>query len=142
MFGFFKKKSEFSFTDPFDPKVEVNTEDKVKKYLDNLSEISFEDLCVEFSNVMAAKHNLTMGTGQFGIGEYSQKQPILTDLTDKATLICIFLFGYKNLMAFSNNDMRVVNRLVNMCDEKVASNPVEPQEHGRRLIEMLKNHIL
>jgi hypothetical protein len=137
MFNFFKKK-DFSFTDPFEPIIEVDTEKGVKSYLNSLSKISYEALCIEFSNVMAAKHNHKMS----GIGNFAQNQKIVTDLTDKATLICISIFGYQTLMEFSNNDMRVVNQLVNACDNKVAAQPVEPEEHGRRLIEMLESHIL
>ena len=136
MFGFFKKK--FSFTDPVEPKVQVDTEKGVKNYLDSLSKISFEEVCIEFSNVMAAKHNLKM----IGINNVIEKQRIVTDLTDKATIICIFLFGYQSLKNYSNNDMRVINHLINTFDARVAANPVEPKEHGRRLIEMLKAEIL
>lgn len=62
-------------------------------------------------------------------------------MTDKATLICIYAFGYQKLMNFSNNDLTVVNRLVNQLDDQVAKLDLEPADHGSLLLAKLKDAI-
>lgn len=138
MFNFFKKKDEAGvvITDSFDPKQEVHTQKGIAKYSKSISKLSYQDLCAEFSNVMAAKHNLMMMP--VGLDAAAGKQEIITDLVDKALIICIFKFGQERVLSFANNDLRRVNRLINECDQEVAANPVLPSEHGLLLFNMLE----
>nr|WP_309592516.1 hypothetical protein [Moraxella osloensis] len=135
MFRIFKNSSH---TDPHNPQVEVDTETGAKKYLKSLSKLSYEDLCKEFSYVMAGKYN---AMNMLPFSDYHQRQKTVTDLTDKATLICIYAFGYQKLMNFSNNDLTVVNRLVNQLDDQVAKLDLEPADHGSLLLAKLKDAI-
>lgn len=136
MFGLFKK---FPFTDPFKPKIQVDTELGAKTYFNGLSKLTSDELYKEFANVMAAKYNVI---NMPVIRDIAKKQRTVTDLTDKATLICIYRFGNDTLMNFSNNDLRVVNQLINTFDEQVARQNLEPIEHGKRLITKLEQAIL
>lgn len=135
MFGIFKK---FSHTNPYNPQIEADTEAGAKKYLNSLSKLSFDDLCKEFSFVMAGKYN---AMNMISFSDYNQRQRTVTDLTDKATLICLCVFGSETLMAFSNNDLREVNRLVNQLDDQVAKLDLEPVDHGKLLLAKLKDAI-
>ena len=135
MFGIFKK---FSHTNPYNPQIEVDTEAGAKKYLNSLSKLSFDGLCKEFSFVMAGKYN---AMNMISFSDYNQRQRTVTDLTDKATLICLCVFDSETLMAFSNNDLREVNRLVNQLDDQVAKLDLEPVDHGKLLLAKLKDAI-
>ena len=140
MFGLFNKKSANGtiITDSFAPKQEVHTQQGVMKYSKNISKLSDEDLCIELSNVMAAKHNLMMMPT--GLNDTSGNQKIITDLVDKALIICIYKFGQERVLNFANNDLTRVNKLINKCDQEVAANPVAPNEHGLRLFNKLEQY--
>lgn len=142
MFGFFKKEVEVEvvtvITDSFAPKQEVHTQQGVMKYLKDISRLSYENLCIEFSNVMAAKHNLTMVPS--GINNAAENQRIVTDLVDKAFLICICKFGQERVSNFAKNDLTRVNKLIIQCDQEVAAHPVLPHEHGLRLFNKLEQY--
>ena len=140
MFGLFKKKDKVGtvITDSFAPKQEVHTQQGVMKYSKNISKLSYENLCIEFSNVMAAKHNLMMIPR--GLDDATGNQRIITDLVDKALIICIFKFGQERVLNFANNDLTRVNKLINQCDQEVAANPVSPNEHGLLLFNKLDQY--
>lgn len=140
MFGLFKKKVEVGtvITDSFAPKQEVQTQQGVMRYSKNISKLSYKDLCIEFSNVMAAKHNLMMIPR--GLNDTTENQKIITDLVDKALIICIFKFGQERVLSFANNDLTRVNKLINQCDQEVAANPVCPDEHGLLLFNKLEQY--
>ena len=141
MFGLFKNKGEDGvvITDSFAPKQEVHTQQGVMKYSTKISKLSYEELCIEFSNVMAAKHNLMMMPS--GLNDASGKQEIITDLVDKALIICIFKFGRERVLSFVGDDLTRINKLINKCDQEVASNPVPPNEHGLRLFNKLEQYL-
>jgi len=126
-------------TDSYAPKQEVHTQQGVMKYLKDISRLSYENLCIEFSNVMAAKHNLTMVPS--GINNAAENQRIVTDLVDKAFLICICKFGQERVSNFAKNDLTRVNKLINQCDQEVAANPVWPDEHGLLLFNKLEQYL-
>ena len=142
MFGFFKKEVEVEvvtvITDSFAPKQEVHTQQGLMKYSKNISKLSYKDLCIEFSNVMAAKHNLMMIPR--GLDDATGNQKIITDLVDKALMICVFKFGQERVLSFANNDLRRVNRLIDQCDQEIAANPVPPNEHGLCLFNKLEQY--
>ena len=127
-------------TSPIEPIPELQSEEGVHAYLSKLSELSRSDLCVELCSVMAAKHNLMSLPS--GLNEYSEKQTIVTDLTDKATAICIFEFGQATIFGFASGDLRQLNELINNIDEGVAQQDLEPEQHGsmifRKLSEVLR----
>lgn len=125
-------------TDSYAPKQEVHTQQGVMKYLKDISRLSYENLCIEFSNVMAAKHNLTMVPS--GINNAAENQRIVTDLVDKAFLICICKFGQERVSNFAKNDLTRVNKLIIQCDQEVAAHPVLPHEHGLRLFNKLEQY--
>jgi hypothetical protein len=122
-------------TCPFEPTPELQTEDGVLRYLSKLSKLSPKDLCSELSNVMAAKHNHMMLPA--GLNEYANKQAVVTDLTDKATAICIHQFGQATVFGVFGGDLRQLNGLLNSLDEQVAQHDLEPDQHGAMLLEKL-----
>jgi len=122
-------------TCPFEPTPELQSEDGVLLYLSKLSELSPQELYIELSNVMAAKHNQMMHPA--GLNEYQQKQAIVTDLTDKATAICIHQFGQASVLGVFGGDLRQINELLNNLDEQVAQRDLEPEKHGAMLLEKL-----
>lgn len=125
-------------TPPIEPKPELQTEEGLLSYLSKLSELSRSDLCIELSNVLAAKHNLMMIPA--GISEYSEKQVTVTDLTDKVTAICIFEFGQASLVELAGDggeNLRHLNGLINSIDEEVAQQELEPEEHGSMMLRKL-----
>jgi len=122
-------------TCPFEPTPELQSEDGVLLYLSKLSELSPQELYIELSNVMAAKHNQMMHLA--GLNEYQQKQAIVTDLTDKATAICIHQFGQASVFGVFGGDLRQLNELLNNLDEQVAQRDLEPEKHGAMLLEKL-----
>lgn len=124
-------------TDPFNPTLDVETHQGIYTYRNKIASLAFEDLCIEFSNVMSAKHNSMMSVG---LSDYQANQRIVRDLTDKALIICLSKFGNEKVLAYGNNDLRLINQLINECDEQVASIPVPPFEHGMQLFNLLERH--
>lgn len=122
------------FTSPFpdENKIALNNRANLDKYFDLLKRISADDLCIELSNIMAAKHNLG---SVFGIHEYEEKQSLFADLNDRSQAICIFVFG-KKLYNYSRNP-REINQLINELDEKVAKIDLNSLERGKLLLKMI-----
>ncbi|WP_321405867.1 hypothetical protein [Tolumonas auensis] len=127
-------------TCPFEPTPELQSEEGVRIYFSKLSTLSRSDLCSELSNVMAAKYNQMMVPS--GLNEYTQKQAIVTDLTDKATTICIFEFGQATVFGFAGGDLRALNELLNNIDEEVAQHDLEPDRHGAMILRKLSEILL
>ncbi len=127
-------------TPAFEPIPELQTEEGVRIYLSKLSELSRSDLCSELSNVLAAKHNLMMVPS--GINDYAEKQEIVTDLTDKATAICIFEFGQSIIFGYADGDLRPFNELLNNIDEDVAQQNLSPDQYGSMILHRLKERLL
>ena len=84
---------------------------------------------------MAAKHNLMLIPSS--ITEYREKQEKVTDLTDKAVLICIHEFGQETVMGYGGSDIRKFNALVNEIDEEVAQEDQAPDQHGCMVLRKL-----
>jgi len=117
------------------PFPEVQSEEGMRHYLFKVSKLTRSDLCIELSNVMAAKHNLMIFPS--GINEASEKQEKVTDLTDKAVLICFNEFGQDVIFNYGNRDIRVFNELVNNIDEEVAQENLYPAKHGDKILQKL-----
>lgn len=127
-------------TPAFEPIPELQSEEGVRIYLSKLSELSRSDLCSELSNVLATKHNLMMVPS--GLNDYAEKQEIVTDLTDKATAICIFEFGQPIIFGYADGDLRPFNELLNNIDEDVAQQNLSPDQHGSMILHRLKERLL
>lgn len=127
-----EQESDYVITSPFEPIPEMQSADGVRTYLSKLSKISNSKIFIELSNVLSAKHNLMMLPTP--INEYAEKQALVTDLTDKATLICIKTFGQDAISNFTGNDFTVLNELINKFDEQVAQQDLAPEQHGAALL--------
>jgi ssDNA thymidine ADP-ribosyltransferase, DarT len=122
-------------TNPFEPSVDVQTVDGTFLYISELSKLSHAELCVELSNVMSAKRNLMFSPTS--ISEYSGKQTLVTDLTDKALWICVNMFGQDVVSSFNQNNPSHLNELINALDKDVAQRDLKPEEHGACLLSKL-----
>lgn len=122
-------------TNPFEPSADVQSVDGTLLYISELSKLSHAELCVELSNVMSAKHNLMFSPTS--INEYSEKQTLITDLTDKALWICVNMFGQDAVSSFNGNNPSRLNELINELDKDVAQRDLKPDEHGACLLSKL-----
>ncbi|OEU69502.1 MAG: hypothetical protein BA863_08195 [Desulfovibrio sp. S3730MH75] len=144
MFGLFDKKKEKLandgiITSPSQLTPELQTEEGARNYISKLSELTRSDLCAELACVMAAKYNI-MG-GQIVLNDYAATQEITTDLTDKATVICMFEFGQPAVIGYAGNDLSPFNELVNNVDDEVAQQNLNPDQHGDLLLRKLSEHL-
>jgi len=132
------QKSEFEFTSPTEPKLELQTKREAEEYVSKLSKLMRrEDIFTELANVMAAKHNLmSMPTR---VTEIESKQRLVTELTDKATWICALVLGKEALVGYAGADLREFNGLVSEIDDQVATRNLEPEKHGEMLLINLRN---
>ncbi len=126
-------------TSPFEPMPELQSEEGVRIYLSKLSRLSRSDICVEFSNVMVAKHNQMMLLS--GLNEYHEKQKIVTDLTDKSSAICISVFGQAAVFGYADGDLSSFKELVNNLDNEIAHPDLSPEQHGDLLLKSLGEHL-
>ena len=120
-------------TSPFEPTVDVQSEDGIRNYFSKISQLSHTSVCIELSNVMSAKHNLIAMPS--GISSFSNTQKLVTDLTDKALLVCIYKFGRESILEYANGDISEFNQLVNDIDAKVARLDLAPAQHGNKMFE-------
>jgi|KBSMisStandDraft_5_1062788.scaffolds.fasta_scaffold65671_3 hypothetical protein len=134
------QKSEFEFTSPSEPKLELQSKSEAAEYLSKLSKLARrEDLYIELANVMAAKYNLmSMPTG---VTEIESKQKLVTELTDKATWICAIALGKEAVVGYAGTDLREFNGLVMEIDNQVAEQNLEPEKHGEMLLNNLRNYL-
>ena len=123
------------FTPPFDPAPEIQTAEDGQNYYAKVVQLDHQDLCIELSNVMAAKHNKRLVPS--GLLNYSENQTIVTDLTDKAAVICFVQFGQSTILEYGSGDLRQFNALVNEVDKEVAQQDLEPVLHGNTMLEIL-----
>jgi len=122
-------------TSSFEPKIDVQSEASALNYLDKISKLSSVDLCIELSNVMSAKHNLTAIPS--GIDVFSKTQKLVTDLTDKALIIFMEKFGREIILKYSDGDIRKFNQLVNDIDMDVARLDLAPAHHGKTMFDKI-----
>ena len=130
-----QKTDDLTLTSTFEPKPELQSEKGVRNYMLKLSKLTSSDLRVEFSNVMAAKHNLMMFPS--GANDYREKQAMVTDVTDKATAICIFVFGQSAVFGYADRDLSSFNELINNIDNEIAHPDLSPEQHGALLLKKL-----
>ena len=127
-------------TTPYKPAAEIQTEEGINNYLSKLASLDQSEVCIELSNVLAAKHNLTMIPS--GMNDFSENQNMVTDLTDKVVLICFLAFGRDRVFGYSGrNDLRPFNQLVNEIDEAVVQQDLEPELHGHAMLSALNDRI-
>ena len=126
-------------TSPDEPKPEVQSEKGANKYFSKLSKLTHKELCVEFANVMVAKYNLMSFPA--AINEYSDRQATVTDLTDKALLICISQFGQPAILRYSNGDFRPFNGLINQINEYIMQEDLSPEQHGALLLSQINENL-
>lgn len=126
-------------TSPYDTMPEVQTPDGFKNYHSKISELIQSDVCIELSNVLAAKHNLMLLPSS--INKAAEKQKKVTDLTDKVVIICMQQFGQEVILSYGNRNIRKFNELVNMIDAEVAQLELGPFHHGNKILEMLNKNL-
>lgn len=119
-------------TSPFEPTVDIQSEEGIKNYFSKISKLAWIDLCIELSNIMSAKHNLTAMPS--GINSFSNNQKLVTDLTDKALIICMYKFGQQTILEYCGEDLRQFNELVNNIDEEIAQLDLVPAQHGNEML--------
>ena len=144
MFGLFGNKKEKMakdgiITSPSQPRPELQTVEGAQNYMTKLSKLTRSDLCAELACVMAAKYNVM--SGQIVFNDFRASQAVATDLTDKATVICMFVFGKPAVSRFAGNDLRQLNELVNKIDVEVAQLNLNPDKHGEMLLSRLSEHL-
>ena len=122
-------------TNPYKPTPELQSEEGVRLYLSKISKLSRHDLYTELSNVMAAKHNQMMQP--VGLNEIEEKQAIITDLSDKVTVICVHQFGQAVVFGAFGGDLRKLNEWILILDKQVARLVDEPEQYGAMLLEKL-----
>lgn len=132
LFGSSKKTE---ITSPFDAKPELQTERGVRKYLSKLTKLDRSGLCIEFANVRAAKHNVMT------FGSDVVVKALVTDLTDKSTLICIVAFGRDAVLGYNGGDLASFNELVNDLDDEISTFDFEPEQYGERLLFSVGSHL-
>jgi tetratricopeptide (TPR) repeat protein len=131
------QKSEFEFTCPNEPKLQLQSKREAAEYFSKLKLARREDLYIELANVMAAKYNLmSMPTR---MTESESKQKLVTELTDKATWICAIALGKEAVVGYAGTDLREFNGLVMEIDNQVAAQNLEPEKHGEMLLINLRN---
>ena len=134
----FRKNKSVRLTSPFDPKPELQSENGVRDYLSNLSKLNRTELCIEFANVRAAKHNLMMLSGD---RDFQKTQAIVTDLTDKSTAICIFAFGQSAVLGYAGGRLNLFNELINNIDDEIAQLGLEKKQHGELLLSRIREYL-
>ena len=144
MFGLFNNKKEKMakdgiITSPSQPTPELRTEKGAQNYVSKLSKLTRSDLCAELACVMAAKYNVM--SGQIAFNDRTATQEIATDLTDKATVICMLEFGQSVVLGYAGSDLSQFNELVNNVDNEVAQQNLNPDQHGDLLLSKLGEHL-
>ncbi|NBK98323.1 MAG: TerB family tellurite resistance protein [Erysipelotrichia bacterium] len=127
-------------TSPYEPTADVQSENGVKNYYSKISKLSQLELCIELSNVMAAKHNKM--TIPSSLGSFSETQKVVTDLTDKALLLCFVRFGREEVLNYCKKDTSIFNQLINEVDEKVAQLQLAPAAHGKKMFNLILRYFL
>lgn len=127
-------------TSPYEPTADVQSENGVKNYYSKVSKLSQLELCIELSNVMAAKHNKM--TIPSSLGSFSETQKVVTDLTDKALLLCFVRFGREEVLNYCKKDTSIFNQLINEVDEKVAQLQLAPAAHGKKMFNLILRYFL
>jgi hypothetical protein len=119
-------------TPPIDPVVELDSVQGAQDYKAQLAKLSSQELCIEFSNVMAAKNNEMAVPAS--LSNFAEKQSIVTDLTDKATMICLTHFGPSQIIEYCGGDassppasLEAFNILINEVASVVVQNNIDEQ---------------
>lgn len=122
-------------TSPYEPTIDLQSREGVNNYLEKVSNYSSLELSIELSNVLSAKYNkmvLPSSTDTF-----ADTQKVVTDLTDKALLLCYVAFGMEEVLNYCSQDTRVFNQLINDIDEQVAQLNFAPAAHGKKVFDLI-----
>ena len=129
------KQQKIVITSPDKPTPDLQSEEGARNYYAKVLKLNRLDVCIELSNVMAAKHNKRLVPS--GLLNYSENQTIVNDLTDKAAVICFVQFGQSTILEYGSGDLRQFNALVNKVDKEIAQQDLEPVLHGNTMLEIL-----
>lgn len=140
MFSFFRKKEASSeiedgvvITDPAEPKRLIRNVDDLKAYAAQTSKLSQSQKCVEISNILAAKYNLTVMPSN--IANFQTIHGLIGDLNDRIFMIFTQLYGLQKIQQFSNNNTHYFNSVIKEIDEEVSVNQdITPREYGQRIL--------
>jgi hypothetical protein len=72
-----------------------------------------------------------------GMGTFMDTQKVVTDLTDKALLLCYMAFTMEKVLNYCNQDTRVFNKLINDIDKEVAKLNLAPAAHGKKMFDRI-----
>ena len=126
-------------TQPADPTLEIQSIEGARNYSAKVAGLNHQELCIELSNVMAAKHNNMAPSAD--LPNYMKKQAVVTDLTDKATIICFIHFGQTYVKECCGGDLKQFNALLNDVDEEVAQQDMQQEEFGHNILEILAKRL-
>ncbi len=124
-------------TSPIKPTVDVQSQEGINNYLEKISNFTLLELSIELSNVLSAKYNkMSLPSG---ISTFSDTQKVVTDLTDKALLLCYMAFTMEKVLNYCDQDTRIFNQLINDIDKEVARLDLAPAAHGKEVFDRLHN---
>lgn len=140
----FKKKKDVNriiITSPAPP--ESYEEEDYSVYLSKINKLSKPDLYVEFNNVMAARHNLMYFHG-FGGPEIIENAKILEGIQNKILILCFYIFGEQKIANYAGangENLKSFFRFLANIDDTVAKQKLNPEEHGKTLIEKINSEL-
>lgn len=122
-------------TSPVEPEFLLEDPVAAQGYFMAVVGLSYEEQCVELSNVMSAKYNLMQPSfGVNGFTEFEQRQALITDLTDRVLLLLISVIGRDPIFAKYGTDLRRMNEEFHAVDEEVMLlSDLNPEEYGHEL---------
>jgi hypothetical protein len=132
-------------TSSFEQEITVGSKEGFIYYFSKIKKLSLQDICIELSNVMAIKFNLTslpinVIAQAWNKNEQLIQQQII-EMNDRALIILMVVFGQSTLEKYEGGDTRALIGLLDKLDEKVASEKLPPMEHGCTLLQNLKKEL-
>ena len=121
------------------PALDVETDDEINTYFSKLNELSGPDMCVEFNNVLAAKHNIKSLPS--AISDFSESQKIMASLNNKAAYICMLILGKDKVLNYENGDSRAFIQLLDNFDAQVSTRDLDSESHGRAIFQLLYENV-
>jgi hypothetical protein len=76
-----------------------------------------------------------------GLNDFHKTQTLVTDLTDKSTAICIFVFGQSAVFGYGGGDLNSLNDLINNIDDEIANLDLKPEQHGEQLLKRIGDYL-
>jgi len=72
------------------------------------------------------------------LGSFFETQKVVTDLTDKALLLCFVAFGREKVLSYCKKNTSIFNQLINEIDGKVAQLQLAPAAHGKKMFDLIQ----